>query len=123
MKRHSLTKVLAILLLLIVIISHLAGLSNVIGFFKIFEGRNGVSYIALGDVVMNYIQSFYYFFDTVLFLLILGAFYGLLEHVEAYNKLKENLVSKIGDNKKRFLFIVIAVFAVLSSLTGLNMIE
>ena len=121
MKKHSLIKILAIILLLVVILSHLSGLGNTIGFFKLFEGRNGVSYIALGDVLMNYIQSFYYFFDTVLFLLVLGAFYGLLEHIDAYTKLKENLVSKIGDNKKRFLFIVIGVFAVLSSLTGLNM--
>ena len=108
MKKHSLIKILSILLLIIVIVSYF------------IEGRNGISYIALGDVVMNYIQSFYYFFDTVLFVLIVGAFYGLLEHLEAYKKMQENIIEKIGDNKKKFLFIVIGVFALLSSLTGLN---
>ena len=110
MKKHSLIKVLAILLLIVVVLSYF------------IKGRNGISYIGLGDVVMNNIQSFYYFFDTVVFLLVLGAFYGLLEHVEAYNTIKEKIVSKVGDNNKKFIFIVIGIFSLLSSLTGLNLI-
>ena len=51
-KKHNLTKVLSILILLVIIISYF------------IEGRDGISRIALGDALMNYLQSFYYFFDT-----------------------------------------------------------
>ena len=107
MKKHSLLKVLAILLFLVVVVSYFV------------EGRSGISRVALGDVAMNYIQSFYYFFDTVVFALFVGAFYELLEHVPGYNKLKENVVSKVEEHKNVFVLVTIAVFAIISSLTGL----
>lgn len=107
MKKHSLTKVLAVILLLVIIASHF------------LEGRQGISYIAIGDVALNYFQSFYYFFDTALFVLVVGAFYGVLEHIPAYNKLQETIAGKAKNNKKA-IFTIIVIFTLLSALTGLN---
>jgi len=109
MKKHSLVKVLLSLLLIVVVATYL------------IAGRQGISRLALGDVVINFLQSFYYFFDTIVFILVVGAFYGLLENVKAYKKLQENLVSKIK-RKKLAISIIIALFVLLSALTGLNMI-
>lgn len=108
MKKHGLTKILLVILLLIVIASYF------------IEGRQGISQIALGDVVMNYFQSFYYF-DVVLFILAVGGFYGILEHVPSYTKLQENIANKVK-NKKLVVFAIIIIFALLSSLTGLNLL-
>lgn len=109
MKKHGLTKILAVMLLLVIVATYF------------IEGRQGITHLAIGDVILNYFQSFYHFFDTALFILIVGAFYGLLEHVPAYTKLQEVIANKVN-NKKIAVFIIIAIFAFLSSLTGLNII-
>ena len=77
-KKYGLIKVLSVLLLLIVVASYF------------IKGRQStISYIALGDVFLNYIQSFYYFFDTIIFVLVVGGFYGFLNKIPAYKKMIE----------------------------------
>ena len=110
-KKYGLFKVLTVLLLLIVVITYF------------IKGRqDSISYLALGDVFLNYIQSFYYFFDTAVFVLILGGFYGLLNRIPAYQKLVKGIVKKVGEERKKFVIISTIVFALLSSFTGLNII-
>ena len=107
MKKHGLTKILAVILLIVVILSWFV------------KGRSdAVSQIALGDTVMNYFQSFYYF-DVMLFILVVGGFYELLEHTSGYNNLIKNIEAKTK-KKKLIVFIITIVFALLSSLAGLN---
>lgn len=110
-KKYGLFKVLSILLLLVVIASYC------------IKGRQGsISYLALGDVFLNYIQSFYYFFDTIIFILIVGGFYGFLNKVTAYKQMIEMISNKISSKEKEKVFVIIMtiVFALLASLTGLN---
>ena len=75
-KKYGLFKVLMVLLLLVVVATYF------------IKGRqDSISYLALGDVFLNYVQAFYYFFDTAIFILVVGGFYGFLNRVPAYNKL------------------------------------
>lgn len=108
MKKHGLFKTILIILGLLVVFSYF------------IPGREGVtSIIALGDIGINFAQSFYYFFDTIVFLLVLGAFYGVLNETSAYKKLLDNITSKVKDHGKLFVFITTLIFAVLTSITGL----
>ncbi len=110
MKKHSLLKSMVILVLLVLIASYF------------LDARAGeVSYLPFGDIVTNYIQSYYYFFDTLVFILMVGAFYGVLNKTVAYKKLLDNIVLKVKSNSKRFIFICIIVFALLTSLTGITL--
>lgn len=110
MKKHSLFKITLILLLLVVILSYFV------------PNRNAeIAYLGLVDVFTNGLQSFYYFFDTALFIVILGGFYGVLNKTAAYKKLLDTIVTKVKPNSKKFVFITIVVFAVLASLTGITM--
>ena len=110
-KKYGLFKVLAVLLFLVIIASYF------------IVGRSGEhDYIAFVDVFFNYIQSFYYFFDTAIFVLVVGGFYGVLNRIPAYREVIDKIVNKIGDNKKRFVIIMTIVFAILSSVTGLNLL-
>lgn len=110
-KKYGLFKVLAILLLLIVVATYF------------IEGRDGsIKYLALGDVVLNYIQSLYYFFETAIFILIVGGFYGFLNRVPAYKKLVKGIANKVSSKSTLFVVIATIVFAVLSSLTGFNLL-
>lgn len=109
MKKHSLLKILGIILLLIVIVTYCVA------------GRSGeITYLGLGDVTVNYIQSFYYFFDTALFVMVVGGFYGILNKTGAYKKLLDNIVSKVKKHSKIFVFGIIVLFALVSSLTGIS---
>ena len=110
MKKHSLFKFMAIIALLVLIVT----------FF--LPSRTGeVSYLPLGDVVTNYIQSYYYFFDTVIFMLVVGAFYGVLNKTGAYKKLLDNIVKKVKPNSKKFVFLMVIIFAVITSTTGMTL--
>ena len=117
MKKHSLFKVILIVLGSLILVDAILAILGVCG----VDGLKDVySMIPLGDVLINFVQSFYYFFDTVVYLLVLGAFYGVLNKVPAYKKLVDNIAQKVKGNGKLFVFIVTALFAILTSLTGLT---
>lgn len=115
MKKHSLFKVLLIVLGTLLLVN--GGFAILSYFVPAFEGY---TMMPIGDVFLNFVQSFYYFFDTVVFLLVLGAFYGVLNEISAYKKLLDNLAQKMKNHGKLFVFIVTILFSVLSSVTGLT---
>ena len=111
MKKHSLFKVISMILVLLVIISWIA------------VGRNDVkSYIGFGDLFLNGIRSVYFFFDIFLFILIVGGFYGVLNKSSGYKKLLDNIVSKVKKLGNKFIYLVIILFALISALTGMDML-
>ena len=111
MKKYGLVKVLLVMLLLVVIATYC------------IEGRYAeISYLPLGDVFINYIQSYYYFFDTAVFILVVGGFYGLLNRTKAYRKMLDIIADKFSDNKKKFVIASTIIFAVVASLTGFNLV-
>ena len=114
MKKNSLFKVILIVLGVLLFVS---GVLGILGYFiPALEGKFTI--IPMGNVFVNFVQSFYYFFDTVVYLLVLGAFYGVINEVPAYKKLVENIVTKVKSHSKLFLFITIGLFAILTSVTG-----
>ena len=111
MKKHGLLKMLGILLLLLVIVSY------------VLPGRQDtIVYTGLADIFINFfgivLQNFCY---IVLFILVVGGFYGLLNKIPAYKKLLDNIVSKVKPIGKKFIFITILLFAVVASLTGMTL--
>lgn len=110
MKKNSLLKFMGILLLIVLVLTYF------------IPARTGaVSYLPFGDIVTNYIQVYYYFFDTVVFMLAIGAFYGVLNKTPAYKKLLDSIVKKIKPAGKKVIFITIIIFAVLTALTGMTL--
>ena len=111
MKKHGLLKTLGILLLLLVIVSF------------ILPGRQDtVAYTGLADIFINYfgivLQNFCY---IVLFILVVGGFYGLLNKTPSYKKLLDSIVTKVKPLGKKFIFVIIILFAVIASLTGMSL--
>ncbi len=116
MKKHSLFKVILIVLGALFVVD---GILAVLGYF-VPALENKYTMVSIGDVFINFVQSFYYFFDTVVYLLVLGAFYGVLSGVPAYKKLVDNIAQKVKSHSKLFVFIVTGLFAVFTSVTGLT---
>lgn len=115
MKKHSLFKVILIVLGALVCLNGLFTILGLAG-VKAFES---FKMIPIGDVFLNFVQSFYYFFDTLVFLMVLGAFYAVLNKIPAYKKLVDNIAQKVKAHSKLFVFIVTILFAILTSATGL----
>lgn len=115
MKKHSLLKVI------LIVLGALVGVNAILAILGYFvKGLSGTyTMIPLLDLLTNYVQSFYYFFDTLVFLLAIGGFYAVLKKVPAYNKLLDNIVQKVKSHGKLFVFVVTGLFAVLTSVTGL----
>ena len=109
MKKHGLFKILLLVLLVVIVLTYC------------IKGRgDAISYLGLGDVFLNFLQSFYYFFDTILFILIVGGFYGVLNKTGAYKKLLDKIVTKFKPKSKEFVFAIIILFALITALTGLT---
>lgn len=110
MKKHSLFKFMGILILIVLCVSYA------------FPSRSGeVSYLPLGDILTNYQQSYYYFWDTALFVLVIGAFYGVLNKTGAYKKLLDNIVLRAKPAGKKFVFAIAILFAVVAAMTGMQL--
>ena len=108
-KKYGLLKVLAGLLALIVVLTYF------------LEDRQGaISRLALGDVLLNYLQSYYYFFDTTLFILVVGGFYGVLNKIPAYKKMLKGIAKRMEGKSKLFVIVSTVVLALVSAFTGLN---
>lgn len=110
MKKHGLLKILGILLLLILVTTYF------------LPGRQEViSRLGLADLLLNYfsivLQNFSY---IVLFVLSVGGFYGVLNKTPAYKKLLDGIVKRVKPFGKKFVFLMILLFAVIASLTGIT---
>ena len=110
MKKHGLLKILGLILLLVVIASY------------VLAGRSGgKDFIGIFDVAFNGFKSLYYFFYIALFVLSIGGFYGVLNKAPRYKKLLDNITKKIKPLGKKFIFVLIIIFAVVASLTGMTL--
>ena len=109
-KKHGLLKILCIIMLLIMLASNL------------LPGRqNSIERIGAADLLINYfsivLQNFSY---IALFVLAVGGFYGVLNKTSAYKKLLDNIVTKVKPMGKKFIFVLIILFAFVASLTGMT---
>ena len=110
-KKYGLFKVLSVLLLLVIMTTYFV------------DSRDGgKTYLALGDVFFNYLQSFGYFYDTALFILVVGGFYGLLNRIPSYRELLKKIANKLEGKSKMFVIAITIVLALISSLTGFNVL-
>ena len=110
-KKYGLFKVLAVLLVFVAFLTYV-----------VKDRQGAITYLALGDVFLNYLQCFYYFFDVALFILVVGGFYGFLNKIPAYKEMLKNIVNKVENKSKLFVVILTIVLALISSLTGLNVL-
>lgn len=120
MKKNNLFKVLAIVMLVVMVATYfIAARGNEVSFIAFAKGT--ASPLGFGDVAIYFVQSFYHFFDTILFVLVVGAFYGVLNKVPAYKTFVDDMASKFKKYSTGFVIAVTIIFALLASLTGLEL--
>ena len=111
LKKHSLFKVMLILTLLIVITT------NVLP-----SRQENIERIAIADTLLNYFSIVVQNFGSVvMYALVVGGFYGVLNKTPSYKKLLDNIVTKTKPMGKKFIYLSIILFAIITSFTGMTL--
>lgn len=119
MKRKSLLLSIIITFLLVVFLSWVipAGSYNYGEFTK-----GDITAVGLFDLITYPINAFNYFAKYGVLLLVIGGTYGVLNKTGAYSKIINRIVNKFKKDEKLCLVGIAALFAILSSLTDLQML-
>lgn len=109
MKKNGLLKIVLCSLLLVLVLTY------------VLPNTSGVrNYLGIGTMVQNTIQSLAYFTDTILLIVLIGGFYGVLNKTGGYKKLLDKIVVKFKGNRNFVIFVILA-FGLLASLTGISL--
>ena len=113
-EKHSLGKSLGILFLLSLVLTWIipAGSFNGAEFVD-----NELVRLGLSDAGNLLYYMFYYSMDKIIFLLVLGAFYGILTKIPAYNSLVTGIAKKLKGKEIIFAVLVSVFIAVLTSMS------
>lgn len=118
MKKYDLLKVLGISFLVVVAISWVvpAGVYT----NGSFVSMDATAPIGLYDIARAPLVTIATFIQYAILFLAIGGFYGVLNKTGAYSKLVDSITNKWSKKSKKFLIITTLIFALLSSVLGLN---
>ena len=117
MKKHNIFKVVLITLLVMVFLSWIfpaASFSN--GYVE--QERMQVG---LFDIFNYSISSFSYFFHMFVYVLVIGGFYGVLNHISAYRKMLDKMAKTFKKAPKITISVMVALLAILTSVGGFQL--
>ena len=77
--------------------------------------------VGLVSALAVIIETFAGFGSIILYILLVGGFYGILKATGAYEAMMEKLSSKVKGKEKPVLIAIIVILAVLASLSGLDL--
>lgn len=117
--KNSLFKMLLIVLVAVVFLSWLIP----VGEYKnnVFSIGN-ITPIGLFDLPLIPLTVLDLALPTIIFILMVGGFYGVVNKTGVYSRMINNFVSKLKGKELKFLVIVTILFGILSSIVGLNVI-
>ena len=116
MKKNNLFKAVGIVILIYVLFSWIVPIIYSIGGWKA-EVSHQIGFVSLISVVL---ETFTGFGSLVLYVLLVGAFYGVLKVTGAYDKVMDLLTEKATGKEKCTLITIIVAMAVISSIGGLD---
>ena len=117
MKKNNLFKAVGVVILAYVLMSWIVPIIYGIGGFK-GDVSHQIGFVSLLSVIL---ETFSGFGSTVLYVLLVGAFYGVLKKTGAYDAVVEALSSKSVGKEKCILVTTIVVLALISSVVGLDL--
>ena len=117
MKKNNLFKAVGVVILAYVLLSWIVPIVYSIGGFK-GEVSNQIGFVSLTNVIL---ETFSGFGSVVLYVLLVGAFYGVLKATGAYDKVMDHLSSKASGREKATLITIIVCMALISSVSGLDL--
>ncbi len=121
MKKNNLFKAVGITILVLVLLSWLVPIVYSVFGIKL-TGEDTVStQIGFISIINVILETFSGFGGTILFVLLVGGFYGVLKATGAYDKTINFLSAKASGREKCTLITIIVVMAIISSIAGLDL--
>lgn len=117
MKKRSLLRVVGIVIIVYALLTWILQGSYYSGGLQ----EIGKYQVGLFNLFQIPLESFSYFYNIFIFILVVGGFYGIMNEIEVYQKVKDCLVEKFKGKEKVFLIATIIILAVISSITGLEL--
>lgn len=117
MKKNNLFKAVGIVILAYILLSWIVPIVYSIGGFK-GDVSNQIGFISIISVIL---ETFTGFGAIILYVLLVGAFYGVLKATGAYDKLMDFLTEKATGKERLSLIFVLVSMVIISSITGLDL--
>lgn len=119
MKKHSLLKILALIVGVLLVLTWIIPVSQ---FSGTEMAKADITRIGLFDIVNYPLLAFQFFIQMILFILVIGGFYGILNKTGKYTELVEKIAKLLKGKEIPFLVITAFVFAGLSSVFGFSLV-
>ena len=100
MKKNNLFKAVGIVLLTYVLLSWIVPIVYSVAGIKPVDGEAISTQVGLISIINVVLETFSGFGGVVLFVLLVGAFYGVLKATGAYDKVLEFLLAKVKSGQK-----------------------
>lgn len=114
-EKHGLFKVLSIALFVVALLTWLIPSGSFDGTSVVIDK---VTPVGLTDLFTYSYLSFYHFSAIVIFLLVLGGFYGVLSVTKGYNALVDKIAKFVKGRELIFTVVVSLLFAVVASISS-----
>lgn len=115
MKRHNLFKVIGIVILVTVLLTWILP-TTYYQYSLVSDGTR--SQVGLFDLLSYPTMSLSYFGNVIIFILAVGAFYGVLNKIGAYGKLLNTIAKGAKGKEAILLAIIMILLALFTSITG-----
>lgn len=118
MKKNNLLKIIMVTFFAVIFLSWIipVGEYNNAAFIS-----GNITPVGLFDLTLIPLTVFDLALPSIIFILVVGGLYGIINKTGVYNKMISDLTSKLKGKELKFLIIVAITFVILSSLVGLNL--
>ena len=116
MKKHSLFKMIAIIVAVTVILSWIFPIT----YYGYSYTEEAVSPVGIFELFSSWPTLFNFFGTVVFYILTVGGFYGILYKTDGYRNLLDKIVTKFKGKENVFLIFVMIIFAVITSMAGIT---
>lgn len=118
MKKHNSFKVVMIVLLMLVLVSWFFPVTNIADGEYV---KGDYTRVGMFSLVQFFAIALQYFSHIALYVISIGALYGVLHKIPAYRKLLDKIVDGFKGFEILFMAIVMVIFTVLSAMAGLSL--
>ncbi len=117
MKKHNAIKVVLITLVIFILLAWILPAA----YFQTELVEQGRVSVGLFDLSNYFMTAISYFGYIALFIVVIGAFYGILYKIPAYRNMLDKIAENLKGNEKLYIIVTIMVFSILTSLCGVQL--
>lgn len=117
MKKHGLIKILSLVVIVLVILSWIIPISQFTGTEM---AKADITRVGFFDLINYPFLAIQLFIQMIIFILVIGGFYAILNKTGKYTELVEKIAKKLKGKEVAFLVIIAFLFAGFSSVFGFS---